>query len=103
MTEIDPTILQQRWIHSHEEDTDTTRVYRPASYAFPPARGRAVIELHADDSYTEDAPGPTDTPERAGSGRWSLDGDVLKLESADGSTRAIKIASAGEDELVIEK
>ncbi|MFT4164030.1 MAG: hypothetical protein QM650_02170 [Microlunatus sp.] len=37
-----------RWMHSHEEDTANTEVYRPASYRFPPARGRTGFELSAD-------------------------------------------------------
>ncbi len=41
---VDRSRLCQRWIHSHEEDTDTEMVYRPADFAFPPSRGRTGFE-----------------------------------------------------------
>jgi hypothetical protein len=37
--------LKRHWIHSHEEDTQDVRVYRPAGYDFPPARGRRGFEF----------------------------------------------------------
>jgi hypothetical protein len=42
------TCLLVRWMHSHEEDTDATEIYRPAEYAFPPARGRIGYEFIPD-------------------------------------------------------
>lgn len=39
-------LLYQHWIHSQEEDSaPATRTYRPATYAFPPARGRDGFEV----------------------------------------------------------
>ena len=38
-------VLQQEWVHSREEDTPTEMVFRPASYDFPPARGRKSFAL----------------------------------------------------------
>ena len=52
------------WVHSHEEDTDAEMVYRPASYAFPPSRGRTSFDLRADGSYVERSPGPGRRPRR---------------------------------------
>src|SRR5438067_12757887 len=103
MSGVDPAILQRRWVHSHEEDTDTDEVFRPASYAFPPSRGRSAFELHPDGSYSESAPGPTDVPEAGGGGRWELDADGLKLRMADGSSRVLAIASASPDRLVVRR
>jgi len=40
--------LTGHWIHSHEEDTEGTTVYRRPSYRFPPARGRQGFELFED-------------------------------------------------------
>jgi hypothetical protein len=37
--------LLGRWIRSHEEDAAGQQVYRPASYKFPPARGRTGLEF----------------------------------------------------------
>jgi hypothetical protein len=102
MTGIDPSVLHRSWVHSHEEDTDTELVFRPASYAFPPSRGRSALDLHSDGSYGESAPGPTDRPAET-EGTWTLGGDELKLQAADGSTRVLKIASAGPDRLVVRR
>lgn len=60
-----------RWIHSHEEDRPGEMVFRPASYAFPPSRGRSGFELRADGSATEIGISPRDGQvERTGS--WQL-------------------------------
>ena len=75
MKRIDPAALRRRWVHSHEEDTEGERVFRPASFAFPPSRGRSAFELRADGSFAESAPGPTDRPEETEGGRWKLEGD----------------------------
>ena len=103
MTAIDPSILRGRWVHSHEEDTNGEQVFRPASYAFPPSRGRTELVLRPDGSYGESAPGPVDRPEEGGGGAWTLDGDLLELRAADGSARRLKIASATADRLVVER
>ena len=74
------------WVHSHEEDDGDELVFRPAGYGFPPARGRTALDLRADGTYTERAPGPVDVPvEHEGS--WSLDGDRLVLAAADDRPR----------------
>jgi hypothetical protein len=103
MTRIDLATLHRNWVHSHEEDTDDEQVFRPASYAFPPSRGRSALDLHPDGSYGESAPGPTDRPEEAQGGTWELDDDTLKLRAVDGSTHVLKIASATPDRLVVKK
>src|SRR5438034_663791 len=43
----------RRWLHSHEEDADAAKVYRPDDYPFPPARGRMGFELKPDGSLLE--------------------------------------------------
>ena len=72
------TLLQRRWVHSHEEDTDDEMVFRPEDYAFPRSRGRTSFELRPDGTYTESSPGPVDLPEES-TGSWSLDSDRLVL------------------------
>jgi hypothetical protein len=57
-----PPELFGHWIHSHEEDSGDLRVYRPAGYRFPPARGRRGFELRPDGSYVAHGPGPADKP-----------------------------------------
>lgn len=101
MSDIDPASLHRRWVHSHEEDSDGERVFRPAAYAFPPSRGRSALDLRPDGSYGESAPGPTDRPEESGEGTWRLAGDTLELRDLHGSTRALKVAFASPDRLVL--
>lgn len=67
-------------MRSQEDDTDGELVFRPASYAFPPSRGRTSIDLRPDGTYLESAPGPVDVPEES-TGRWTLEGDRLVLEA----------------------
>ncbi len=84
-------------MHSHEEDTETESVFRPASYAFPPARGRRGFELKPDGSLTEYGIGPTDRRTQT-PGTWKLDGDALRL-----GTRTLKIVSVDRQRLVVRK
>ncbi len=57
-----PHELFRRWLHSHEEDEGDVRVYRPAGYDLPPARGRRGIEFRPDGELLVYAPGPADKP-----------------------------------------
>jgi hypothetical protein len=102
MTDLDPSALHRNWVHSHEEDTDGELVFRPASYSFPPSRGRSAIDLRGDGSYGESAPGPTDRPAET-EGTWTLEGSELRLHAADGSTRVLTIASVDADRLVVRR
>jgi hypothetical protein len=92
--------LAGHWVHSHEEDTETERVFRPASYDFPRARrGRDSFELRPDGTYVERAPGPADAPVESGSGSWSLEGS--RLELGDGAS--YEIAAAEPDRLTLKR
>ncbi len=46
-------ILTRHWVHSHEEDTATQTVFRPATYDFPLSRGRRSFELRPDGTVLE--------------------------------------------------
>jgi hypothetical protein len=82
----EPSELMRHWVHSHEEDTGDVRVYRPADYDFPPARGRRGFELKPGGEMVVYGPGAADRPE-ATTGRWESSGAArLRL---------------GDDELVI--
>jgi hypothetical protein len=70
----DPSQLQKRWLHSHEEDTPGRTVYRPADYHFPPSRGRKGFELGPEGNLVEIGIGPTDRSTRT-HGKWRLAGD----------------------------
>jgi len=97
--------LQQHWVHSHEEDTPTETVYRPATFSFPPSRGRQSFELKPDGTLVRYSIGPTDRRE-ASTGRWELkDGNrlVLHPDTPSEPDRAMQIASVDSNRLVIRK
>ena len=101
---ISKKILCRHWVHSHEEDTETELVFRPAAYPFPPSRGRLAFELRADATARVTRPGSTDRPVR-GCGRWALRGAVLEIEVPEDATRlrVHTIDSASAERLVLRK
>jgi len=103
--DIDRNALHRQWVHSHEEDTETEKVYRPASFAFPRSRGRAAMTLKPDGDLVETGIGPTDRP-RQSQGTWKLDeGDTLSIyeEGKKKPTRTMKIVSLDKERLVVRK
>lgn len=103
-TRTAPSALFRQWTHSHEEDTEGECVYRPASFSFPPSRGRNSFEIKANGTMTGHAPGPTDrgVPAR---GRWSYrDHDAALVFYTKGSpepTKVMHIVSVNEQKLVV--
>lgn len=96
-------ILRRRWVHSHEEDTDTEMVFRPAAFEFPPSRGRRSFELKPDGALLEGRIGPTDVPLET-EGNWELRGDRLVLHRGPSeSSRVLRIASVDDDRLIVDK
>jgi hypothetical protein len=98
-------ILGQHWIHSHEEDTDSEMVFRPASFKFPPSRGRKAFDLRADGVLIETGIGPADRPQET-QGTWKLnDANHLAFDSSSqsGPKRIFEIASVDKKRLVIKK
>ena len=101
--EIDRTALAQRWVHSYEEDTDQEMVFRPGSYAFPPARGRKSFELAPDGSASLSGIGPDDRATRT-SGEWKLDeANRLLLRSSGATTSALQVLRVEPGKLVVRK
>src|SRR5215204_4590920 len=97
--------LYQHWTHSHEEDTDTEMVFRPADYDFPPSRGRYSFELKPDYTLTITGVGPTDRTQQT-KGVWKVEGDdriAFYLDSPAEPSRVLQVISADEDRLVIRK
>ena len=79
------------WKHSREEDAANDVTYRPASYDFPPARGRAGIEFFNDGRFTDLRIGRGDADQGV-SGHWEYAGSgCLKLTYADGSNQRFEI------------
>jgi len=102
-TKVDREVLQQRWLHSHEEDTGEEMVYRPTTFAFPRSRGRTGFDLKPDNRLVEIGTAPTDGP-REQAGTWELgeDGELtLTLKPAASSARSLRITSADKDRLVV--
>ena len=100
-----PPELFQTWIHSHEDDTATERVYRPAGYAFPPSRGRTGFELRPDRTCTRIGISPRNGSTRA-AGTWEYeenDERVLTLSLGTGQGETIRIVSVAPDRLVTRK
>ena len=94
--------LSAAWVHSHEEDTPTATVYRPAEFPFPPARGRKGFRLWPDGTLVSERPGPTDRTETA-PGAWSLRGNLLQLVPVGGAAQTLCVESVDADRLVIRK
>jgi len=103
---IEKEALAQHWVHSHEEDNDSEMVFRPASYQFPPSRGRTSFDLKPDGSLIESGPGPTDRSQRV-DGKWQLDGNKNLLfyqgSGRDQPSRVLRLASADRNRLVVKK
>jgi hypothetical protein len=105
MSEFAVDVLCQRWIHSHEEDTPSEMVFRPASFKFPPSRGRKQFELRADGMLIKTGIGPADRPQES-QGTWKLERQGrLTFQSAfqTAPTQVMEIVSADKDRLVIKK
>ncbi len=74
-----------RWTHVHEEDHDGLQVFRPAGTELPPARGRTSLLLQAGGDATAGYPGADDRGV-TDAGSWSLDGDLLTITGAAGTS-----------------
>ena len=73
-------LLNKRWIHSHEEDTADSKVFRPDTYNFPPSRGRFSFELKAGGRAVIHRIGATDRSQTE-EGTWRVEDDSLVLSS----------------------
>src|ERR1700704_335993 len=100
---IDQAALQQAWLHSHEDDTADTMVFRPSSFKFGPSRGRAGFELKPDGELVESLIAPADGSLQK-TGKWKVSGDgKLSFYRDDSSapSKVLEIESAGKDKLVV--
>ena len=103
MTDVDRKTLEQRWVHSHEEDGPRSLVFRPGTWNFPRSRGRRSFTLGANGALLMGGPGPTDKMSQA-SGHWRLlPGGVIELSPEGGQTTRLKILSCGPDRLEVER
>jgi hypothetical protein len=99
-----PELLRKRWLHSHEEDSDTEMVFRPASFKFPPSRGRAGFDMKANNTFVEIGIAPADGPQES-KGTWKLQNNQLEffVSSPSKPTRTLQIVSVDKNRLVVRK
>ena len=96
-----PDEIFRRWGHSFEEDEGDVRVYRPAEYDFPRARGRAGIEFRPDGTFIDWVIGPGDATEPVNA-RWQTEAPGRVVASFEGEARparAFEIVEVGPDVL----
>ena len=98
-----PEELIGSWVHSHEEDTEAVRVYRPASFDFPPARGREGFEIKEGGEciYHGIAPADGSTSEPAS---WSWEGDntlIIRPKAEGAENMVMEVVSVNEEMLKV--
>jgi len=96
-------IVDRSWIHSHEEDSGDETTYRPASFAFPPSRGRHGFALRSDGTAVLMGPDPGDRAAQE-TATWQIENaDSLVLRSSSGDTRVLQVKSVSPDKLVVKQ
>ena len=98
-----PEELIGSWVHSHEEDTEAVRVYRPASFDFPPTRGREGFEIKEGGEcvYHGIAPADGSTSEPAS---WSWEGDntlIIRPKAEGAENMVMEVVSVNEEMLKV--
>lgn len=88
-TAINADNLIGEWVHSHEEDSDNSKVFRLSSYEFPPSRGREKINLKEKGSLVYTPISSNDLP-KSYNGTWKVDKSELILEF-DNKKKTFKI------------
>ena len=97
--------LTQRWLHSHEEDTNQEIIYRPFDYPFPPSRGRSGFELKPDGSAVNIGIAARDGTAESDC-VWELqenDEAIVLLKYQNGRRLTLSIVSVENDRLAIRK
>ena len=72
-------IIQNHWIHSHEEDQNDIRNYHTSDFDFPPSRGRERFSLNPNGELEYIPISPNDEPIKY-NGTWEIQGSLLRLE-----------------------
>jgi hypothetical protein len=94
--------LVNLWIHSKEEDTVDTKVYRPKTFQLPPSRGRTGFELAADGNLRMHGVASNDK-RHVGEGTWQYKDGHLTFSPDGEDGQSFKVVSLEPDKLVLHK
>jgi len=98
-------LLIGTWLHSHEEDTATERIYRRSDFEFPPSRGRRGYEFQSDHSCISIGIAARDGATKEAC-KWQLHKateSIIVLTFPDGHQNMLQIVSVNSKCLVIKK
>lgn len=100
----DRALLLRHWIHSHEEDTATETVYRPAEFPFPPSRGRTGFALETDHRCAGFGIAPADGTQEFPA-TWELDDDgrLTIYDEARRPVQVLHVVAVDAERLVVRK
>jgi hypothetical protein len=98
---VNQDTLCKHWVHSFEEDTAESKIYRPENFKFPLARGRQGMELKPDGAFTGFQIGRNDVPSPE-DGSWHLQNDKLLIKYPNhNDEQEFIIKEASDDKLVL--
>jgi len=92
MSEAPPALIGS-WLHSYEEDTTSTSVYRSHNYPFRLSRRpRSGLEFRTDGTFLEGQPGPDDRLQET-VGHWEVQGpNRVRITFPQGSRTPFELA-----------
>jgi len=100
-----PECIFRHWIHSREEDTMDTMVYRPSDFKFPASRGREGFEIKKSGEFVQYAIGRDDRSNKI-IGRINADDPnslYIRFDDPHLQPYALKILMCNEDVLRVER
>lgn len=95
-----PEELWTSWVHSYEDDTDSTKVFRPESYDFPPARGRERFALKEDGSFLYYGIAPNDGYAPPTKGSWKAQNQQTLSATAGDVSLTISLQQLKNEEII---
>ena len=93
------------WVHSHEEDTDAVRVYRPSTFNFPLSRGRDRFEIRKNGTFVTQTVGRSDRLNQT-TARWEKTGKStfeIKPDNVELTPFKLEVVSCNEEKLVLKR
>ena len=95
----------KHWVHSHEEEEEDVRVYRPSNYKFPLSRGREGFEIKSNGEFISYDIAPADGTDIVNGG-WEEEGPNNLKVSFPGKLkklRTLNIVSCEDNVLKVKK